>query len=153
MHETKFRAGWEAVNREDIPAVLDLLDPDIVWDMSCGFLDGPVYHGHAGVRQFFADVAKLWDEFRLEATRIVERPNGVAVLGHWAARGKGSDAPVQSPGGWYWRLNEHGKAELMRFHNDPQGALMELRETVTAPLSRARGEHAPNAFTSRRQAA
>src|SRR5947208_17055521 len=137
MHEAKFRAGWEAVNRGDVDAVLDLVHPSIVWDMSAGFLDGTVYAGHDGVRAFFADVAKLWQEFRLEINEIVERDDAVAILGSWSAHGRESAAPVRSPGGWYWRLTD-GRATVMRFYTDPWQAVEALEGDTDATSAAAR---------------
>jgi ketosteroid isomerase-like protein len=124
-HATKFWAGWAAVNTGDVDGVLRFLDPQIEWDMSHGFPDGPVYHGHAGVRDFFDDVAKLWQEFRIEIEDVREVADHVVVAGWWSATGRGSTVPVRARGGWFWRLRD-GKAILMRFYSDPHEAFEAL---------------------------
>lgn len=120
--EEKFRAGYAAVNRGDMPGVLSFLDPEIEWDMSRSFPDGPVYLGHNGVRRFFSDVNKLWDEFRLEIEELHAAGDDMVVIGWWSARGKGSTVPIRERGGWVWRMRA-GKAVRMRFYLNPLEAL------------------------------
>jgi ketosteroid isomerase-like protein len=125
----KFRAGFEAVNRRDIDAVLDLLDPEIEWNLSAAFPDLPVYHGHAGVRHFFEDVFKLWDEWRIEIDEIHEQGDYVLVLGSWSGKGKGSAVPVRDTGGWFWRLKDR-KGVLMRFYANPSEAVRAMERAL-----------------------
>lgn len=116
----KFRRGFEAVGHGDVDTILAFLDPAIEWDMSCSFPDGRVYHGHRGVRQFFADVAKLWREFRLEIDEIEElgaHGDQVLVIGWWCGRGRASDVPLRSRGAWLWDM-EGQRARRMRFFFD-----------------------------------
>lgn len=134
----RFRRGFDAVNRRDFDAVLEVLDPEIEWDMSHAFFDGPIYYGHAGVRRFFEDVYKLWDEWRIEIGELYQGGGHVVILGWWAARGKGSDAPVRSPGGWLWEVRD-GRGIRMRFYPDPAEALktaqMEVGRLELLPLA------------------
>ena len=129
IHGDKFRAGFEAVNRNDFESVIDLLHPQIEWDVSPAFPDGPVYRGHDGVRRFFRDVFNIWDEWRIEIDEVHEAGDYVVIVGSWSGRGKGSGGPSRHRGGWFWRLRA-GKGVQMRFHADPQAALAELRAAV-----------------------
>jgi ketosteroid isomerase-like protein len=118
----KFHRGYEAVNRGDLGGVLAFLHPEIEWDMSRAFPDGPVYHGHAGVRRFFDDAAKLWDDFRLEIDELHELDEHVVVVGWWTGTGRHSRVPIRSPGAWVYRMR-HGRADRMRFYRDRAAGL------------------------------
>jgi ketosteroid isomerase-like protein len=52
----------------------DDVAPDYVWDMTTfeGWLDQPVYHGHAGLLQFFASWMEQFDHWTQETERLVE---------------------------------------------------------------------------------
>lgn len=118
----KFHRGYEAVNRGEVDGVLELLDPRIEWDMSRSFPDGPVYHGHVGVRQFFADAAKLWEDFALEIDELHDADNEIVIIGWWSGTGRASGVPIRSPGAWVYRMRG-GRAVRMRFYRDRDDAL------------------------------
>ena len=136
VHRARFEAGWAAVNRGHVDSVLDLLHPEVEWDMSRAFPDGPVYMGHDGVRRFFHDVRQLWEELTLEMQSLHELGDRVVVIGHWAARSRGAAVPVRSPGGWSWLLRD-GKAIRMRFFSDPEAALRDQDATDESRPARA----------------
>jgi ketosteroid isomerase-like protein len=140
-HAAKFQAGWAAVNRGEIEAVVDLLHPEVEWDVSPAFVDLPVYRGHAGVRRFFYDVFQLWEEFRLEIDEIHERDDQVLVVGWWAARGRTSSVPIKEPGAWLWTMRGE-KGAAMRFYSDPAQAWDAMQATPNA-TSRGAGVDEP----------
>lgn len=118
----KFHRGYDAANRGDLGVVLEFLHPGIEWDVSPAFADSPVYRGHEGVRRFFADAEKLWDEFRLEIEELHRAREHFVVLGWWSGRGKASRVPVRSHGAWVYRMHR-GRAIRMRFYLDREAAL------------------------------
>jgi ketosteroid isomerase-like protein len=69
------------------------------------------YRGHDGMREYFADVARVWDELTLHADDIRVVPGSVVVIGHVSGIRDGlrmSRAAV-----WTWRLSD-GKATYIR---------------------------------------
>ncbi len=122
---SKFHLGYQALNRGDVGGVLNFLDPQIEWDMSCSFPDGPVYRGHLGVRQFFTDVQKIWDDFRLEIDALHEAGEHIVVLGWWSGKGKMSGVPIRSPGAWVYRMHG-GRATRMCFYHEASAALLSV---------------------------
>jgi ketosteroid isomerase-like protein len=83
------RRGYAAFAARDVEAVVALAAPDCELH-----LDGTArsvertepYRGHAGVRQYFEDVARVWDEIELHADDIRSVPGSVIVMGHVDAR-------------------------------------------------------------------
>ena len=56
--------GYEAFNRGDIEASLEILHPEIEWHTY--IVPGPgggTYHGHDGVRELWADARRIFGEF------------------------------------------------------------------------------------------
>lgn len=64
QHVASVTAMYEAFGRGDVPAILEHLDPDVAWDQNI-VVEGIPWlrprQGHAGVQEFFADVAEHLD--------------------------------------------------------------------------------------------
>jgi ketosteroid isomerase-like protein len=75
----------EAWSRRDAEAVVALWDPEGVWFPPFeGIMEGRTYRGHAGVRQYFDDLAEFAEENHAEYPEV--RDLGDRVLGLGAAR-------------------------------------------------------------------
>ncbi|MDP9485975.1 MAG: nuclear transport factor 2 family protein [Actinomycetota bacterium] len=78
------QATYEAVGREDIPALLDLLTEDVEWT----FQGPPVIpfagtrHGREGVEEFFSLVGETLEFKRFEPREFVGQGDTVVVLGY-----------------------------------------------------------------------
>jgi ketosteroid isomerase-like protein len=104
----------EAITRGDVEAGIAVCDPEIEF-LSVLAVSGRAYRGHEGIRQYFADVAAAWSEWRVELHRIVPAPEGRVVISmtmHF--RGKGSGAAFSTESAHIWTLR-YGK--LLR--NEP----------------------------------
>jgi ketosteroid isomerase-like protein len=78
------QATYEAVGREDIPALLDLLTEDVEWTFQ-----GPsvipfagTRHGREGVEEFFSLVGETLEFKRFEPRDFVGQGDTVVVLGY-----------------------------------------------------------------------
>jgi ketosteroid isomerase-like protein len=65
------RAGYEAFNRGDIDALLDLCAPDIEW-RDFATIDSESVRGKDAVRAYFASVMEAWEQIRLEPEEIID---------------------------------------------------------------------------------
>ena len=72
--------------------------------------EGP-YRGHDGVREYFADVGRVWDELQLHADDFRSVPGSVIVIGHADTR-RGEERMRRSIV-WTWRV-VNGKATYVR---------------------------------------
>lgn len=100
------RAVFAAFSRRDIDSLLAITDPDIVFVPPTGRLVGrdEPYRGHAGLRSYFADVARLWEELRSEPDEYIEIDDRVLCTGRVYAWGVGR--VIDAPAGWVWRLRD-----------------------------------------------
>jgi ketosteroid isomerase-like protein len=92
------RRGIELWNAGDWGAALEQIDPDVEWRTSedlPGF--DPVYHGHAGVRRFWAAWVETWESMRIDIEQMSARDADIWVLARFQARGRDGlevDQPV-----------------------------------------------------------
>ena len=99
------RAIYDAFARRDVEGALNYLSPDCELDIvGTGRLAGRTgpYRGHDGVREYFADVGRLWDELVLHATDFRIIPGSVIVIGHVTGRREGLE--VRRSAVWTWRV-------------------------------------------------
>ena len=95
-----------AFSGEDEQSFLEFLDEDVEWVPIMAALEGRSYHGHDGVRQWFADLRRDWETFQPHPEEIHELGDGhYLVLGHWRARGKESGVELAQAAAWlgHWR--------------------------------------------------
>jgi ketosteroid isomerase-like protein len=104
------RAIYVAFARRDVEGALAYVAPDCVFEMK-GTAERigrtEPYRGHAGLREYFADVARSWESLTLAADDFRAIPGSVIVLGHVEGRMKGE--AVRRNAVWTWRV-ENGLA-------------------------------------------
>ena len=65
------------------------------------------YRGHAGMREYYADVERTWEDLVLFADDFRAIPGAVVVMGHVEGRIRGE--PVNRRSVWTWKVKD-GKA-------------------------------------------
>ncbi len=79
----------------DVEGFLELLDPDVEWVPAISVV-GPdqiafdTYHGHDGVRQWFADLDR-WSDYRIEAKHFRRAGEHALVTGRLFFAGDGQE--------------------------------------------------------------
>jgi ketosteroid isomerase-like protein len=108
------KAIYAAFARRDPEAVTALVSEDCELHFEgtarLAGRSGP-YRGHAGLREYFADVATQWEELILHADDFRAVPGSVIVLGHITGRRAGQ--AVQRSSVWTWRV-EGGRATSVK---------------------------------------
>ena len=95
------QASFCAMGRGDLEGLIELYDRDIQFLPLTGTqVESGGYHGHEGVREYFAEVAPIWEELRPYAVNVETTGNDVVVLGGCAVRGRGSQVEHDSPMAW-----------------------------------------------------
>jgi ketosteroid isomerase-like protein len=127
--EYPVRAFAEAITANDMERAIEVCHPEIEF-LSVLAVSGRRYLGHAGIREYFEDVAFAWAEWRVEAHRIVPGRDGrVAIEMVMHVRGKESGAVLSERTDHIWTLKE---GKLLR--NDPfRGPGEALRELGVEP--------------------
>ena len=98
--------GLDALNRGGVDAVIDLCDPDVEWIAIPGFLpDAEDFHGHDGVRAWFAKVGEALEAVHWEAEQINDAGDHlfVALKLHAAGRASGIQGEFRIFQSWTMR--------------------------------------------------
>jgi ketosteroid isomerase-like protein len=103
---------------------LDHLTPDVEWVPIMAVLEGRVYRGHDGVRQWFRDLRHSWEVFTPVPEEIhVLGDDNYLVLGYWNACARGSGVELsKQPAAWLQHRRE-GKIDRLQTFTDQEEAL------------------------------
>jgi ketosteroid isomerase-like protein len=123
--EASVRRLADAINERDPDAAVAVCDPEIEF-LSVLAVSGKAYRGHAGIREYFDDIASAWEEWRVEVHRLASGADGrVAIVMTMHMRGKESGAALSEETGHIWTLRN---SKLLRNEpfREPEQALREL---------------------------
>jgi ketosteroid isomerase-like protein len=108
------QAIYDAFARRDLAAALEHVSEDVTFSpQGTSHLAGRTapYVGRDGLREYFADVATLWDDLTLHAADIRATAGGVVVFGRVEGRVGGRAFEVDAV--WTWQVRD-GKAVAIR---------------------------------------
>jgi len=108
------RAIYDAFARRDVEGALAYIaeDAEMVLEGTATLLGRTEpYRGHDGVRTYFADAAKVWDELTLHAEDIRGVGGSVVVFGHVSGITRGVRHRRRVL--WTWKVRD-GRAVSMR---------------------------------------
>lgn len=111
------QAIYAAFARRDLDGVLVHVAPDCeVHLVGTARLAGRAepYRGHDGVREYFADAQRVWDELTLHPEDVRATVDSVVVFGHVDARLRGRTLRRRVV--WTWKLRG-GKVVVLRVHD------------------------------------
>jgi ketosteroid isomerase-like protein len=101
------RATFAAICRWDVDALLELYAEDIDFGPLTGTrVESGGYRGHAGVRDYFEEVADVWEELRPHCDDFRTVGDDVVAVGGCAVRGRGSGAETDTPMAWVLTIRD-----------------------------------------------
>jgi ketosteroid isomerase-like protein len=94
------RRYYAALSERDLPAVLDTLDPEIVFKPLLGVLyEQHTYRGHQEIARWSEELASQWDSFEATVEEAIETGGGVVafvhLVGHRGERSLEADIAVE----------------------------------------------------------
>ena len=103
------RKAFDAFVRRDVDALLAIMDPEVEFaapvTQALVGRPGP-YRGHEGVREYFADVAKAWEELEVFLHEYHESDDGrVLVVGRVRTRDRNGEQ-LEEPVQWAWTISD-----------------------------------------------
>lgn len=129
-------AGYEAWNRDDCGAWLDLLHPDVEIRTSGVFPDlSPVYRGHRRAEKFWQQLHDPWERFRIAVEDIEEDGDCVAAAIRFRAKGVDSGVEVDMRFGHAIRVRDGLATEFVarRTRKEARAALGEAESVSPMP--------------------
>ena len=99
------RAVFAAFAERDVERVLAHSSPDVEFSAVTGEHAGRTdpYLGHEGLRQYFRDLAEVWDELRIVPRDFRQDGDRILVTGRVSARSPARI--VAGSTGWIWRVS------------------------------------------------
>ncbi len=98
-------ASYEALNRRDIDAAMEVLAEDAEWHESEVLPDTGVYRGRAAIRAFLTDFLGSWERFHQTVEEVRQEGDRVLVMIHLEATGRGSAADVDARYAHLWTVS------------------------------------------------
>jgi ketosteroid isomerase-like protein len=123
------KEGVAALNRRDTAGMLATLHPEVRLEPLKAVLEGTVYEGHQGLRDWLEEVAEDWESQDVEMHQIQELESGEVLLEarlHIRYRGSGLD--VEELGAWLCEFRD-GLVSRIRFYSDREAALAAAEAT------------------------
>jgi len=102
--------GYKLFEEGNIPAVMEFLDPDIVWDECHGFPNiagkgifvGPV----SVVEEVFAPMPELYDNFHISMDELFGTDDKVVMVGHYDGTWKETGKPFHANATHVWTVKD-----------------------------------------------
>ncbi len=103
----RIRALYHAFGQGDIPTVLGMMHPDIVWREAEGFPYGGTYHGpEAVLEHVFKKLGTEWEGFRATPSEFIDGGEAVVVLGTYTGTYRASGGALEVPFAHVWKLRD-----------------------------------------------
>jgi len=119
------RAVFAAFAQRDVDRVLAHAHEDVELVAVTGEHVGRTepYRGHDGIREYFRDVAAVWEELRLTPNEFRQAGHSVLVTGRVHARSP--ERVVAGSTGWIWRVRD-GKVVYVRVYPSAAEAIADF---------------------------
>jgi ketosteroid isomerase-like protein len=117
---------YAAFAARDIERVEAVLDPDVVFIAVTGGILGRTepYRGYEGMREYFRDVGRVWDELVLTPREFEQVGNEILVTGRVSARSP--SRMISGSTGWVWRVR-NGLVVYVRVYASAAEAIAAVR--------------------------
>jgi ketosteroid isomerase-like protein len=117
---------YAAFAARDVERVKAVLDPDVVFIAVTGGILGRTepYRGHEGMREYFRDVARVWDELVLSPREFEQVGDQILVTGRVSARSP--SRMISGSTGWVWRVR-NGLVVYVRVYASAAEAVAAVR--------------------------
>jgi len=108
------RAFYAAVSQGDVPGIVGLLHPDLIWTEAEGF---PYYSGtwrspQEVIDKLLVPLTRDWDEFSAVAEDFIVEDDRVVSLGAYAGVARATGKRMRAPFAHVWRVAD---GKLARF--------------------------------------
>jgi uncharacterized protein len=101
------RSGYEAFARGDVPVVLGLMDPAIVWHEAESLPYGGVHRGPDAVLQnVFMGLGRDWQPFAARPQQYIAAGDHVVVLGEYSGTNRVSGRAFVAPFAHVWHFKD-----------------------------------------------
>ena len=90
------REGYEALNRGDVSAVLELIDPELRWEEGGRSPEAGNYSGRESFERYIRSWLDSFEDFRIEVEEIRDEGERLVVVARQSGRGRASGVPIET---------------------------------------------------------
>jgi ketosteroid isomerase-like protein len=121
------KSTFAAFAARDVEAVLELVQPDVEFSAMTGEHAGRTdpYRGYGGMRQYFRDVATLWEDLRLTPRDFRAVDDLVLVTGRVSAHS--GTRTITGSTGWVFRVRD-GKVAYGKVYASAEDAIAAVED-------------------------
>jgi ketosteroid isomerase-like protein len=112
----------ETERRQDPGAILDVLDPEVVWEVRADLPDAQTYRGHDGVRRLIASFDEVLEDSWYRPVEYLDAGSSVVVPLRWGGRGRASGAQSDLEEVWVFTV-QAGRVTRVREFAAKEAAL------------------------------
>jgi ketosteroid isomerase-like protein len=128
----RHRRVIEVYNAQDVEAFIALCDPSVEVYSVFAAVDGGVYHGHDGLREYFNDVGDAWEgQIRLEPEGYFDLGENTLAIYVLHGHGRQSGVEVTMPFAQVVRWSD-GLGMYFKAYADAEDAFRDLGISVDA---------------------
>jgi ketosteroid isomerase-like protein len=129
------RRAFEAIHQREMDVILELFTEDAYFlPMTGTRVESGGYYGHAGIREYFEEMASVWEEMHPYANEVRDLGNSmVIVIGGCEVRGHRSGAGADTAMAWLQEIRAGRIASHRAFANSIEA--YEAYEAVTGAVS------------------
>jgi ketosteroid isomerase-like protein len=100
------REGFAAMERGDVEAMVELVDPEVEFVNPDYALEAGTRHGPSGYRTALEATLDIFEDFKFNLDEIVDLEDRIVVTGRFVARSKGSGVPIDQPFGHVFTVRD-----------------------------------------------
>jgi ketosteroid isomerase-like protein len=123
--EALARQLWETWESGNLPAMFELVHPEVVARQFPEQIDVRDYHGHDGVLEVMTDWIGMWDDWEIELRDVRAFGDAAVVSAFQSGRGKSSGAAMAQPVWFVWRVRDGKISQWLMFSSEDE-ALAEV---------------------------
>ncbi|HEX7708085.1 MAG TPA: nuclear transport factor 2 family protein [Thermoanaerobaculia bacterium] len=132
------RSGYDAFARGDVPVVLGLMSPEIIWHEAESLPYGGIHRGPDAVLQnVFMGLGRDWQPFAATPKQYIPAGDHVVVLGEYSGTNRVSGRAFVAPFAHIWRF-ENGRLVEFRQLTDTAKWLEAIDAVPEAPAPAAK---------------
>jgi ketosteroid isomerase-like protein len=107
----------------DFSLIPELLDPEVVIDLSRNVFNPDVYRGYEGVKRYVDVVDEMWDRFEAKIEDVIDTGENVVTATRMSGVGRGSGVEVEMQIFQVWTFREGRVLRLIGGYRDRAEAL------------------------------
>lgn len=110
------REGYRNFAKGDIPAVLEVFEPDIEWTEAEGFPYGGTYKGPDDIMEnVFMKLGTEWDGFSVAPDEFIDAGDKIIVLGKYSGTYKETGKSFKADFAHVWTLKDGKAAKFVQY--------------------------------------